>query len=333
MNPWNVRRTVVHQVIVVVEEEPLRDRPDLQVPGALPDVAPAPGVVGVLQRAPVDAEGPVAGQPADPVEVESPEDRRLETEGVGQLEPHLEPGLRGDVLDHGLEAPPARGPRLEPARRERPGHDQIGQPRDGYDRPIKAGEQAIEPIGLEPARLARQIVVEELLVGPIALVMTEVAYPLNGEGGRKEGGQQRPGGLVDPAVGMIEAVHGFMEQRKDRVVDVGEKDRRYHDYAPVRRVAGEPEARQRTRSGKRRDHKVERRGNRRSAGRMRRRAHAAFSVTLSLILRPPVHWENGCSNRPAGRSSLVPTRQPGPMPEFAPRIAPASTVAAATSTR
>src|SRR4029077_3967002 len=95
---------------------------------------------------------------------------------------------------------------------------EIDQDRDRDDRPVGTSEQAIDPIGLQPARLMRQVIIVKLEIAAIAAMMPEMAHPLDREGGREERREQDAGELVDAAIGVKRAVHAFMLQREDGVV-------------------------------------------------------------------------------------------------------------------
>src|SRR5262245_39108452 len=200
------------EVQIVVEKDRLRDRPEAQVPGALVHVARAPGVIGILQGAPIESERPVADKPARPVKTESAPQEELENEREQCLWPDAADRLRRNVAHEFPKAPPL--PRAVQERlaadHERAG--EIDEARDRNDRPVEAGEQAIDPIGLQPARLVRQVVVVELEIGAIAAMMPEMADALDRERGRKERRKQDAGELVDAAIGMEGAVHAFMLQ-------------------------------------------------------------------------------------------------------------------------
>src|SRR5258705_12554016 len=113
MRPRDVRLAMMREVEIVIEKDRLGDRPEAQVPGALAHVAWAPGVVGILQRAPVEPECPVANEPAHRVETERVPESELEQEREQGLRPEAADRLGRDVAHELPKAPPLRGPILE----------------------------------------------------------------------------------------------------------------------------------------------------------------------------------------------------------------------------
>jgi len=61
---------MVREVVVVIEEDPLHQAAHPQVGRAFDDVAARVGMVGVLERAPVEGECDVAGEPARETEIQ-----------------------------------------------------------------------------------------------------------------------------------------------------------------------------------------------------------------------------------------------------------------------
>src|SRR6185436_16106738 len=118
------------------------------------------------------------------------------------LRPHASDGLVRDVPHELLESPEAGGTMLEDAAPEDERADEIDGDGHRDDRPVEAGQQAVDPVGLQPARLVRQVVVVELEVGPVAAMVAEVAHALDGEGRGEEGGEDDACAVVDPARGM-----------------------------------------------------------------------------------------------------------------------------------
>src|SRR5258708_6006392 len=114
-------------------------------------VARTPGVIGVLQGAPVEAEGPIAGEPAGPGEIEAEPKEGLHPERKERFRPDPDDMFIADVAYELAEPPPPGRPVLKPAAAEYKRANEVDEPGDRNDRPIESGQQAIDPIGLQPA--------------------------------------------------------------------------------------------------------------------------------------------------------------------------------------
>ena len=84
------------------QKEPLDEAGHAEIPRALLHIQRGPGVVGILQGAPVYGEGGIAQGPALPGGIRKEEERGLQGEGEENLQ--ADAGLRGAVeaLQHGI---------------------------------------------------------------------------------------------------------------------------------------------------------------------------------------------------------------------------------------
>ena len=231
---------VVGFVMVVIQEEVLHHAVDAQVPGAVVDVSLAEGVVRVLERAPVQRERAVTREPAGRRQIQRPDEGGLQGEREEDLEADGPLGGVHEAGEHGLGAGLPEQTRRLDARRQAEGAwpDQIQQAPGGQQQPIDAGEHAVPLQRLHQPALPGKNVVEQLRVAAVPPVMTEMTDALKAETGGEERGHDPADRLVDGSARMHVAVHRLVQQRKDGVVDVGEREGRADPPAPGRGVRG-----------------------------------------------------------------------------------------------
>ncbi|EKY09637.1 hypothetical protein HMPREF9120_00342 [Neisseria sp. oral taxon 020 str. F0370] len=242
--PGQLGVAVVGEVQVVVEEDETQPARGVEVPCAVVFVERREGVVGVLQRAPREGEGGVAGEPARPCPAQRPCPEKLP---CGRAE-HFEAGGGGQAVERadvvvgaGLYAA-ALAEGADQGAADGGGGEGVNQHAGGGDEPVNAGVDGV-PLGVfQPQDVAFVQDVELFGGGAVVAVVGEVEDALDGEAGGKPCRRQSAAPFVQTASppvggGGEHAVHAFVQQGEDGVVAEG-KQQRGGDGNRPRRVRG-----------------------------------------------------------------------------------------------
>jgi hypothetical protein len=209
-------------VMVIVEEEILHDFVDAQVPSAFAHIEFRPGMIGVLQRTPIDGEGRVAEQPALPRGVGHPYQEDLHE----QREKNFQSNAGGRRVIKTLEHSVSRcllsehgifGAEKFDAECARP--HQVHQHSQRRSNPVKTRQDGI-PLGVFQQTIVRGAEIIELLhFRAVIAVVTQMEDALKHKCRGKKSSREPPAPFVHGAVLVKNAVHGFVQEGKNRIVD------------------------------------------------------------------------------------------------------------------